>query len=293
MTVRPSAETLRAAIRALGQHFDAQALAATRALYRDSIDPTPAAREWREIVYGEHPRHRLDLYAPAASPRAVVVFVHGGGFVAGDKNGDGIYYVNLGRWFARQGFAAVLANYRLAPEHAWPAGARDLSRLLERLDAVLEACDAARAPRFVMGQSAGASHVASWLFDEAARGRTDRHAAAGVLLMSGYYHAKAPLPAGPLAYFGEDPALHAARSPLHHVRDTGVPLWLSLAELDPPWIAAQTYELAAALTAASPKGPQFHWYAGHNHVSTVQSLGSVQTDAGGPILQFIEDVLAR
>lgn len=68
---------------------------------------------------------------------------------------------------------------------------------------------------------------------------------------------------------------------------------MSLAEFDPPWIATQTYAMAAALTAASGCRPQFHWYAGHNHVSTVQSLGLPQTDAVEPMLSFIDGVLPR
>jgi triacylglycerol lipase len=38
----------------------------------------------RDIAYGGDARHRLDLFAaPGAQGRAVVLFVHGGGFVRG------------------------------------------------------------------------------------------------------------------------------------------------------------------------------------------------------------------
>jgi dienelactone hydrolase len=153
------------------------------------------------------------------------------------------------------------------------------------------ALGAARLPIVAWGQSAGASHVASWLFDDAARG-TAQTSVDAVMLMSGFYSAETPLPAGPLAYFGEDSALYGRRSPLTHVRATSVPIWLGVAELDPGWIAQQTYALARALTVANGRSPDFHFFRGHNHVSTVQSLGSPQQDCADELLRFLRGVTA-
>lgn len=61
-----------------------------------------------------------------------------GGFVGGDKNGDGAFYPNVGRWFARQGILAVLPNYRLAPHHPWPAVAQDVAAVMTWVRAHLE-----------------------------------------------------------------------------------------------------------------------------------------------------------
>ncbi len=274
-------------VRALGATFDPDVLAATRAIYRPHLDPGAAAVEEADIPYGPHVRHRLDVYRPAGAARAVVVFVHGGGFVAGDKNGDGVFYRNIGRWLARQGLAAVLPNYRLAPDHPWPAGAMDVQAVLQWVAGQRKSLGAAAAPVVLWGQSAGASHVASWLFDDAGRGGEAAQVDA-VMLMSGFYSAEAPLPAGPRAYFGEDAVLYARRSPLTHVRPLAVPLWLAVAELDPGWIAQQTYALARALTQANGRSPDFHYFRDHNHVSTVQSLGSPQQDAGTEILGFLQ-----
>jgi hypothetical protein len=144
-------------------------------------------------------------------------------------------------------------------------------------------------PVVLWGQSAGASHVASWLFDDAARGGKAAQVAA-VMLMSGFYSAEAPLPAGPRAYFGDDARLYPQRSPLSHVTPGALPLWLGVAELDPGWIAQQTYALARALTLANGRSPDFHFLRGHNHVSAVHSLGSPQQDCGDELLRFVRDV---
>jgi hypothetical protein len=111
------------------------------------------------------------------------------------------------------------------------------------------------------------------------------------MLMSGFYEATAPLPSGPRAYFGDDSSLYRARSPLTHAKLLLMPLCLGVAELDPGWIARQTYALAAALAIAGNRSPSFHFFQGHNHVSTVQSLGSVQQNAGKAILRFVRSTL--
>lgn len=281
-----------AQVAGLGASFDADVAAATRSIYAPFVDLSPAAVEHTDVPYGEHARQRADLYLPPGQARAAVVFIHGGGFVAGDKNGDGRFYPNVGRWLARQGLAAVLPNYRLAPQHPWPAGARDVGAVMDWLRGGHASGLASNVPLLVLGQSAGASHVASWLFDAQARGSQARALVNGVALLSGFYRALSPLPAGPKAYFGDDPALYAERSPLTHAADAGLPLMLSVAEFDPPWIASQSYALAEAVTNASPRAARFHWFAGHNHVSTVQSLGSPHLDAGQCLLRFFDAALA-
>lgn len=275
---------------AFGTVFDAEVLAATRALYRPLLDLAPAGEEQLDQHYGPHERHRLDVYRPRGTSRATVVYVHGGGFVAGDKNGDGAYYRNVGCWLARNGFTAVLPNYRLAPAHAWPAGTQDLQSVLAWVEQDRQSRgDTARLA--LWGQSAGACHVASWLFDDVARGGPPVAPVAGALLMSGLYRAEAPLPAGPRAYFGEDAALYVERSPLTHVRPLDAPsVWLAVAELDPAWIAEQTYLLAQALLRANGKSAPLLFSHGHNHVSTVQSLGSTQEDVGREVLRWLAAV---
>src|SRR4051794_38891617 len=216
------ASSIALQIRALGSKFDPEVLAATRAIYRPAVDLGEAADEQVDVVYGSHVRHRLDIYRPAGQPRAIVVFIHGGGFVAGDKNSDGVFYRNVGRWLARNGYLAVLPNYRLAPADGWPAGARDVQAALQWIDQQRKSLSAQHAPLVLWGQSAGASHVATWLFDDRARG-SDPAQVAAIMLMSGFYSAVAPLPPGPRAYFGDDTALYDERSPLTHVRAVDTP----------------------------------------------------------------------
>ena len=119
-----------AAIAQFGSALGPQVLAASRALYADVqqplLDAQPAIA--RDCAYGPHPRHRLDLYrtGEASALRPVVLFVHGGGFVQGDKSADGWPNAAVGRWAAGQGWLGAVMNYRLAPDHGWPAGGEDV-----------------------------------------------------------------------------------------------------------------------------------------------------------------------
>jgi len=276
---------------AMGPRFDPEVLRATRELYRPYVDLAPVVVEQQDLSYGLHDRHKLDVYHAPGRARAIVIFVHGGGFVAGDKRAEGGFYSNVGRWLARNDFTAVLPNYRLAPAHPWPAGAEDVGAVVEWSREYFTARDNAALPLVLWGQSAGANHVATWLFDPRQQGRERCHALAAVMLMSGFYEAIAPLSPGPAAYFGADASTYADRSPLNHAGAVGVPLLLSLAELDPVWLAPQTYALARALTLAQGRSPCFHFFGGHNHVSTVHSIGTPHTSASDGVLKFLDSLL--
>ncbi len=78
-----------------------------------------------DLVYGKDPKWQaLDVYRPAdqeGKVLPVIVSVHGGGWVYGDKQRYQYYCMDL----ARRGFAVVNFSYRLAPEDKFPASLED------------------------------------------------------------------------------------------------------------------------------------------------------------------------
>ena len=77
-------------------------------------------------------RHYLDVFAPQEVAdrdvkRPVVIFLHGGTWMIGDKNFFGVYR-GVGRFLAENGFVAVMVNYRLSPFVRHPEHARDVAR---------------------------------------------------------------------------------------------------------------------------------------------------------------------
>src|SRR2546430_9547900 len=72
-----------------------------------------------ERAYGAHPRQRLDIYRPQSKlPMPVVIFVHGGAFVRGDRRANDEIYANVLYYFPRNGGLGGNKETKLAP----PAG---------------------------------------------------------------------------------------------------------------------------------------------------------------------------
>jgi acetyl esterase/lipase len=83
---------------------------------------TPAARPTRppvppthaDVAYGDHPRQVLDFYqAESATPTPLVVYIHGGGWVNGDKWGLGAGSINRLR---DAGISVAAINYRFVTQ---------------------------------------------------------------------------------------------------------------------------------------------------------------------------------
>lgn len=75
------------------------------------------------------PRHRLDVIRPpgAVSGAPVMVYVHGGAWIIGDKREQGkpMLYEMVAR-----GWVCVTVNYRLSPRATWPDHVVDVKRAL-------------------------------------------------------------------------------------------------------------------------------------------------------------------
>ncbi len=102
----------------------------------------------------------MDVYYPAEDdgPWPVSVYVHGGGWVSGDKSkGAGYRFVEVLR---KNGYLVVSINYRLSPEHQFPAHIEDAKCAIRHLraNAALYNLDPERIGAF--GGSAGGHLVA-------------------------------------------------------------------------------------------------------------------------------------
>ncbi len=252
-------------------------------------EPYGEVKVARDLKYGPDERNLLDVFSPqtAGAPRPVLVYVHGGGFVAGNKRAPGSpFYDNIHLWAVKNGMVGVNMTYRLAPAAKWPAGAEDVGRALQWVSA-----NAARYggdPRrvYVMGNSAGATHVADYLA-QAALGRMPATPVAGAILLSGVYDLTAfdPKPLG--VYFGDNAEAYAERSATPGLLKSKVPLIVSQAELDPVPFEEQALHLRDALCKA--RGcQQFVVLEKHNHLTQVQAINSGDTTLTRHLLGFVK-----
>lgn len=240
----------------------------------------------RDLSYGDHPRNRLDTFRPAtapAEPMPVLVFVHGGNFVAGDKHAEGSpFYDNVGTWAARHGMVGITINYRLAPQFQYPTALDDLAGVVGWVRA--NAADLGADPEHIvlMGASAGAVHVASYLAERSG-------GVAGAVLLSGLYDL-AGLPREPVlnAYYGPVGDI-ATVSPLPRLAGTSVPLMVVVSELDPPGHQNQYVQLCQAVLSRQGRLPRMCYLAGHNHFSEVLHLGTDDDALGVELEHFVKE----
>ena len=91
---------------------------------RDAGLTTPEDIErFDNIKYGPFKENLLDVYVPKGTEEKlpVIISIHGGGWVYGDKELYQYYCMSL----AERGFAVVNFTYRLAPENKYPAALED------------------------------------------------------------------------------------------------------------------------------------------------------------------------
>ncbi len=136
-------------------------LAAALALAAASPQEKPAPDQ-ANVPYGPHERNVLDLWkAKSSKPAPLVIFIHGGGFRGGSK--DGISPALLGGCL-KAGISVAAINYRLSQHAPFPA----------------PMLDSARAVQFLR------SKAGEWNLDPKNVGATGGSAGAGISLWIGF-----------------------------------------------------------------------------------------------------------
>ena len=131
---------------------------ASEAAQTELLEPGPQVAEVRNtrvaVAGGWIP---VRIFVPDETPRGVIVFYHGGGWVLGSID----EYDALARHLAKKtGCAVVSTGYRLAPEYRYPTAVDDAYAALEWVAAHLEKIGSARVPLIVAGDSAGGNIAA-------------------------------------------------------------------------------------------------------------------------------------
>lgn len=204
--------------------------------------PVPSASyiAHKDIAYIERPDcdvslTSLDVYVPLqASSAPILIFVHGGAWVAGDK-GD---QEQRAIWCASNGFILVSVNYRLSPAYTHPSHIEDVAASISWVIDNAAQYGGDTDSIFLMGHSAGAHLVALAGTDEARLSAygVDLSSISGVITLDGAsYDIPLRIVNEPSLYglfssvFGGTLEQLRDASPYHHVEaGSGIPPFLLL-----------------------------------------------------------------
>jgi acetyl esterase/lipase len=266
----------------------------TAALYAplQQKEPYQSVKVERDVKYGAAERNLLDVFMPEAASvaRPVMIFVHGGGFIAGNKRGPNgsPFYDNIMLWAVTNGFVGVNVTYRLAPQSPWPAGAEDLATAVQWVSEKIAERGGIPARIYLMGHSAGAIHVASYLshpeFHKVSGGGL-----AGAIMVSGIYDMSTMPPSeGTTAYYGADPARLPERSSFSGLSKTKTPFMITAAELDPPPFIEQINQLKDSLCKSEHGCVRAFMLPQHSHMSEMYSINTADTRLSNEIRDFVK-----
>lgn len=251
-----------------------------------------------------NPKHRLDVYAPptkagggAGAP--VVLFVHGGYWVEGDKDFHAFVtglYGSVGTTLAKKGIVTVVQSYRLAPEVSIEGAVDDVMAGLRWTQQHAAEHGGDPTKLFMVGHSAGghlvalagtddALHTSRGMDPKAVRGYVPISAVWDVAEMSAEHGADFN---ERVTYrvFGRDPAKWAQWSPLSKLHAGMAPFFVMIGERDFPYMIPQAEKARAKLVGLDPRS-RFLSVPGHDHSAMVLDFGASNDAVSDAVVDFV------
>ena len=203
--------------------------------------------------FGPDPHQKIEMFVPAdpgrvaKAPLPIVVFIHGGGWDSGNPHD----YRFVARALAPQGYAVVLAGYRLYPKARFPGMLEDGAAALRWVADHAAALGGDPHRVVLMGHSAGAYNAVMLALDRHWLGREglDSDSLCGVIGLAGPYDFL-PLDTNETRHsFGAASDLSATQ-PVHFARADAPPLLLLTGDADHTVRPRNSLALARAMTEA-------------------------------------------
>jgi Carboxylesterase family len=255
--------------------------------------------------YGSLDRQNLDVYWPHSHSKdsPVLLFLYGGGFTSGAKRSPAhpdLIYANFGSFFADKGIIFVVADYRLAKGRGnphgkakYPSGGEDLAAAIKWIEKEL----GEKRKIFLMGHSAGAVHVMTFLFEPSLLKSVSANIA-GAILVAPPAHQRS---AGPdrnevnIAYYGDLESVDK-KSPQVLMETNGivdVPLLAMVGTYDEEGIIKSYGDFVREYAKKGGKLDEIE-LVGHNHISPLVALNSTEengTKWGYDVVEWIQKQL--
>ena len=247
-----------------------------------------AGRVARDLPYGDDPRQKMDVYAPAqAANLPVLVFFYGGGWDSGDRKDYGWAAQAL----AARGFVVFVPDYRLVPQVHFPAFIQDAAEATARAGALATSYGGDPGRLGVIGHSAGAHLAMMIALDRRYMAAVDQpaliKAAAG---LAGPYEFLPFDVAASRNAFGRapDPTL---TQPVTFARADAPPLWLGHGTDDVVVHDEDTTILCERMTAVGGRC-EAKLYPGLNHADLIATFSPLFRKKA-PVLDDVTAFLHR
>lgn len=125
-------------------------IAVTAGLAADDAEPAPT---FANLSYGPHAMNVLDFWkAEGEGPRPLLIYIHGGGWVQGDKKQPAERFVP----YLKKGVSYAAVNYRLTGEFPLPAPVHDAARAIQFIRSKAAGWNIDKTKIVLTGGSAGA-----------------------------------------------------------------------------------------------------------------------------------------
>ncbi len=200
---------------------------------RGSVVLPPGARSELDLAYGDDPAQKLDVFIPAGDGgrRPILLMVHGGAWMVGDKANRAVAAAKVARWLPR-GWIVASTNYRMdrrAPDPLQQAD--DVARALAFVQRRAAGWGGDGDRVLLMGHSAGAHLAALLAADPAIAERRGARPWAGTVALDSAALDVAQIMEGRHyrfydRVFGRDPAVWRDNSPYHRLAGTPRPMLL-------------------------------------------------------------------
>jgi len=239
-----------------------------------------------DVAYGADARQRIDVYlpdAPPATPMPVIVMVHGGAWMVGNKALPQVVENKAARWVTR-GAVLVSVGYRLVPQVHPLEQADDVARALAKVQQLAPSWGADPQRVVLMGHSAGAHLVALVTATPTFAQRAGAQPWLGtVVLDSAALNLSALMRVRHARFydraFGSDPALWQAASPTDALTAGAPPMLLVCSTQRADDSCRQSQRFAAQANARGVRASVSEQDLSHLQVNDTLGLPGSETDA--------------
>jgi arylformamidase len=177
-----------------------------------------------DLAYGAGARNRFDLFLPEGAPKGLMVFVHGGYWMALDKS----YWSHLAKGAVDTGYAVAMPSYTLCPEVRISEISREIGAAIEKAAGIMSG------PIMLAGHSAGGHLVSRMVSHTSPLSPVVQHRIRNVVSISGLHDLRPLMNTGMNRTLGIDEMEALAESPalLRPMTGARITCWVGGGERD-------------------------------------------------------------